>query len=92
MSIADAESGLRRWVPGNTSTPEWNHVSLKGQKAWTPYGGLASAPSQSSGMCDDQASAQARPTTNVCVPTLNRLLAQVADRIDPPCHDDRENG
>jgi hypothetical protein len=48
-------------VPGNRSQPETNHRSLKGHNAWTPYGALASAPSQSSGMCDDQARPQASP-------------------------------
>ncbi len=63
ISIARIESGSRRWVPGKIFSSETNHVSLIGQSACTPYGGLASAPSQSSRMCDDQARPHASPMT-----------------------------
>jgi len=76
ISIARVDNGSRRSVPGKIFTPEKNHRSLNGQNAWTPYGGLASAPSQSSRMCDDHARPQASPTMSVPDSTPNERQHQ----------------
>ncbi len=76
IAIARAVKGSRRSVPGKTSSPEKYQVSLRGQSACSPYGALASAPSQSSRTCDVQARPHASPIRYPSDPAPTQVVAR----------------
>src|SRR5262245_3070859 len=75
IKIDRLEKMARRSVPGKTGQGEMYHSLLNGQSAWSPYGRLASAPNQSSRMCEPKAAVHAhvaphriRPVTHLVTP------------------------